>query len=108
HTIDAATGKTERVTSLASVGEHSSVEMLQDGRIAGIRSTLLDTPECFVVDAAPNSTPRTLARLSGFTPADWAEVESCQTPSTDGAPIQFFLVKPMGSTTRIPALLWIH
>jgi dipeptidyl aminopeptidase/acylaminoacyl peptidase len=108
YTIEAASGKAERVTSPASGGAHSNVEVLHDGRIAGIRSTLLDAPECFVVDARPSSTPRTLARLSGFAAADWVSVESCQALSTDGVPIQFFFVKPKDATTPLPALLWIH
>ena len=108
YTVDALSGKPERITSIASAGAHADVTMLQDGRLAGIRSTLADSPECFVADAKPNSTPQPLARLSGFTTADWADVESCQVPSSDGVPIQFFFVKPKGATTRLPALLWIH
>ena len=101
-TIDAASDAVKRITSLASGGAHTNIAVLTDGRLAGIRSTLLDAPECCVVDAVPDATPCPLARLSGFTPADWAEVESCTVPSTDGVPIQFFFVKPKGATTRSP------
>ena len=107
-TIDAASGAVQRITSLANGGAHTNIAVLADGRLAGIRSTLLDAPECFVVDTAPHATPRPLARVSGFTPADWADVESCTALSTDGMPIQFFFVKPKGATTRLPTLLWIH
>ena len=107
-TIDAASGVVQRITSFASGGTHTNIAVLADGRLAGIRSTLLDAPECCVVDAAPDATPCPLARLSGFIPADWAEVESCTVPSTDGVPIQFFFVKPKGATTPLPTLLWIH
>jgi dipeptidyl aminopeptidase/acylaminoacyl peptidase len=107
-TIDAANGAVQRITSLASGGVHANIAVLTDGRLAGIRSTLRDAPECCVVNAVLDATPRLLTPLSGFTPADWAEVESCTVPSTDGVSIQFFFVKPKGATTRLPTLVWIH
>lgn len=109
--IDAAQGNVTRITSVASGGAHGNLAVLADGRIAGIRSTLLDAPECFVVDARPESAPRVLARLSGYAGAhDWAEVERFSVPSTDGTPIHSFLVKPKGSAAaaRLPLLFWIH
>ncbi len=109
--IEAASGNVERITSLACGGAHSNLTLLADGRVAGLRSTLLDAPECFVVEARPESAPQALARLSGFAGAhDWAEVERFSVPSTDGAPIQSFLLKPKGAAAkaRLPLLLWIH
>ena len=106
--VDVAHGDVESITSVASGGIHSDVVMLQDGRLAGIRSTLLDAPECFIINAIPNSTPQPLARLSGFEAADWAEVEASYVESTDGIPIQFFFVKPKGATKGLATLLWIH
>jgi dipeptidyl aminopeptidase/acylaminoacyl peptidase len=111
--IAVSDGGVERITSIAAGGVHSSLVVLADGRIAGIRSTLLDAPECFVVDARPASTPMPLARLSGYAGAgDWAELESFSTPSSDGAPIQSFLVKPKRPRAtgqeRLPLLFWIH
>jgi dipeptidyl aminopeptidase/acylaminoacyl peptidase len=104
-----ATGAVERCTSSASGGSHAEVVALADGRLACIRSTLLDAPECHVLDAAADSTPRPLARLSGFTPADaWAEVEHLSVPSTDGAPVQGFMLRPKQRSGRLPLLLWIH
>ena len=108
-TIDATNGTVERITAWAAGGLHSNLDVLADGRIVGIRSTLLEAPECFVVDVSPVSTPRTLARLSGFTPAaEWAQVDSVTTASTDGAPIQSFLVKPKDASGKLPLLVWIH
>jgi len=108
-TIDAANGTVERVTAWAAGGSHANLDVLADGRIAGIRSTLLDAPECFVVDAKPVSIPKALARLSGFTPAsEWATVESMNATSTDGTPIQSFLLKPRGAMAPLPLLVWIH
>ena len=108
-TIDAANGTVERITAWGAGGAHSNLDALADGRICGIRSTLLEAPECFVVDAQPVSTPTTLARLSGFAPAhEWAAVESVTTTSTDGVPIQTFLVKPKRAEGRLPLALWIH
>jgi dipeptidyl aminopeptidase/acylaminoacyl peptidase len=108
--IALADGGVERITSIAAGGVHSNLVVLADGRIAGIRSALLEAPECFVVDPRPASAPKPLARLSGFEGAsDWAEVESLSTPSTDGTPIHSFLVKPKvsGAAPR-PLLFWIH
>jgi dipeptidyl aminopeptidase/acylaminoacyl peptidase len=111
--MDVASGEVERLTSKKAGGAHSNLRLLPDGRIACIRSTLLDAPECFIVASTPDSLPHPLARLSGFGGAsDWAEVESLEVTSTDGVPIQTFLVKPkgaaLGTALRNPLLLWIH
>ena len=106
--IDAATGKVQRITARSAGGAHGQTAALADGRIATIRSTLRDAFECYVLDATADSTPRPLARLSGFAVADWAEVESFKVESTDGTPIQGFLVKPRNATGKLPLLLWIH
>jgi dipeptidyl aminopeptidase/acylaminoacyl peptidase len=99
----------ERLTSIESAGEHSHLAWLADGRLACMRSGLLDAPECYVLDARANSTPQPLARLSGFKPAtDWAEVERFSVPSTDGVPIQSLVCKPKGAKGKLPTLLWIH
>jgi len=59
--------------------------------------------------AERGSMPKPLARLSGFTPADkWAEMESFDVPSTDGAAVQSFLVKPKGAKGPLPLAFWIH
>lgn len=108
YVIDLENGEARRITSRVSGGVHSDIVTLPDGRLAGIRSTLIDAPECFIVNCAPESKPETLARLSGFPTADWVKVENCTTPSTDGEPIQFFVVKPKGVMTPLPTLLWIH
>jgi dipeptidyl aminopeptidase/acylaminoacyl peptidase len=110
--IDAASGAVRPLTSRAAGGAHSNVQALVDGRVACIRSTLLDAPECFVVDAAAapadGAAPTPLARLSGVTPAhDWAESESIVTRSTDGTPIQSWITRPKGAKNA-PTLLWIH
>jgi dipeptidyl aminopeptidase/acylaminoacyl peptidase len=107
-TIDAVTGRCDRITSRRSGGAHCEIVPLKDGRVAGIRSTLREAPECFVVNAEPESTPVKLAPLSGFIEADWAEVENCRVDATHGTPIQFFFMKPRGASGRLPVLLWIH
>jgi dipeptidyl aminopeptidase/acylaminoacyl peptidase len=107
--VDANAAHVERISGAAAIGAHSNLAPLADGRIACIRSTLLDAPECFVLDAKPDAAPQPLARLSGFTPADgWAEVESFKVPSTDGVLIHSLLVKPKGARGKLPTLLWIH
>jgi dipeptidyl aminopeptidase/acylaminoacyl peptidase len=106
--IDAESGRVERISATAAGGAHAILVALPDGRIAGIRSTLLDAPECFVIDAAPQSAPRPLARLSGFEQASFATVENHQVTSTDGVSIQYFLMKPTQARGKLPLMLWIH
>jgi dipeptidyl aminopeptidase/acylaminoacyl peptidase len=106
--IDTESGKQRRITSEDAAGVHSNIEMLRDGRIAGIRSTLLTPPECFVADAVPNATPMVPATLARFNASEWAHVESCSAMSADGVPVQYFFMKPKGSSGRLPTLLWIH
>jgi dipeptidyl aminopeptidase/acylaminoacyl peptidase len=104
--IDARTGSVERCTAAAFGGAHDHPTVLADGRIALVRSTLLDAPECYVVDGTKL---RPLARLSGFTQAsEWAELESFTTVSTDGASVQSFLVKPKDASGKLPLAYWIH
>jgi len=107
--IDLASHAVERVTQAASAGAHDQLARLKDGRLACVRSTLLDAPECYVLEAQPASTPQPLARLSGFASAhEWVEVERITTTSTDGVPIQSLLTKPKGARGKLPTLLWIH
>ncbi|HTN49207.1 MAG TPA: S9 family peptidase [Burkholderiaceae bacterium] len=106
--LDIARDSVERVTVARSGGTHSDVCVLKDGRIAGIRSTLREAPEAFTATLKPGSPPQVLARLSGFRFPDGVEVEHCTTPSTDGAPIQYFVTRPAQSKGKLPVLLWIH
>ncbi len=115
--VEIASGKVERVTAIREGGAHSDLHVLADGRVAGIRSTFLEPPEAFVVTAKPGSPPQTLAHLSGFDDAAWAEVENLTAKSTDGADIQYFVMKPApagikpgpkNAKGRLPTLLWIH
>lgn len=106
--IDVDSGAVERLTAADIGGAHSDLAALADGRIAGIRSTLLEAPECFVADTRPSGAPRLLARLSGHEKAAYAEVENLRAQSTDGASIQYFLVKPKNARGPLPLLLWIH
>ena len=106
-TVDVATHGVERITRRESAGGHSDLHVLADGRIAGVRSTFLEPPEAFVVQPEPDAPPQTLARLSGFAVPDWAVVENCVVKSTDGADVQYFVVRPKAEG-RHPVLLWIH
>jgi dipeptidyl aminopeptidase/acylaminoacyl peptidase len=107
--VDIRSHSVERLTSAANGGAHEQLALLADGRIACVRSTLLDVPECYVLEARADSTPKPLARLSGFTPAsEWAEVERFSVPSTDGVPVQSLITKPKGAQGKLPTLLWIH
>ena len=106
--INVASGGVARLSAQAAGGAHSHPVVLADGRVAAIRSSLTDAPECWVVAAERNSTPKPLARLSGFEPAKWAEMQSFNVRSTDGRPVQTFLVKPKGAKGPLPLAFWIH
>jgi dipeptidyl aminopeptidase/acylaminoacyl peptidase len=106
--LDIAADKVARITVARSAGSHADVRVLADGRLAGIRSTFLEPPEAFVVQAQPDSPPQTLVRLSGFEFPDWAAVDYCSVRSTDGADVQYFVVKPAHARGKSPVLLWIH
>lgn len=106
--IDIAIGKAERITAEREGGGHSDLQVLADGRVAGIRSTFLEPPEAFVVTAEHDSPSQTLARLSGFNYAEWATVESLTAKSTDGADVQYFVMKPRNAKGKLPTLIWIH
>ena len=105
--VEVGTDRVERITRIESAGGHADLNVLADGRIAGIRSTFLEPPEAFVVQPKRESPPQTLARLSGFAVPGWAEVESHSVKSTDGADVQYFVVRPKAEG-RHPVLLWIH
>jgi dipeptidyl aminopeptidase/acylaminoacyl peptidase len=107
--VDVAGDRVERITVARSGGTHSDLALLADARMAGIRSTLREAPEAFVVEHRPDAPPQTLAHLSGFAyPPDWVEVEHCTTPSTDGTPIQYFVTRPAKVQGKLPTLMWIH
>ncbi len=106
--VEVANGAVTQLTSRGGGGTHSNVVTLDAERAACIRSTLLDAPECYVVTLSKDSTPKPLARLSGFTPGnDWAEIEHITTKSTDGTLIHSVITRPKGAT-KAPTLLWIH
>ncbi|MGC1459057.1 MAG: S9 family peptidase [Steroidobacteraceae bacterium] len=109
--LDTISGAVERVGAATAGGVYEHLSVLDDGRIAGIHSTLLTAPECFVLTPQAAAMPLKLAPLSGFEDAnEWAQVEDFSVPSTDGTPIQGFLVRPKAAaaTARLPLLLWIH
>jgi dipeptidyl aminopeptidase/acylaminoacyl peptidase len=106
--IDAATGARTPLSSREPGGSYSNVAAVAGGKLAAIRSSLLDAPECVLLDGRSAAAPVPLARLSGFTPAhDWAECESITTVSTDGTPIQSWITRPKNARNA-PSLLWIH
>jgi dipeptidyl aminopeptidase/acylaminoacyl peptidase len=105
--VDIAADAVERITVKRSGGSHSDLHVLADGRIAGVRSTFLEPPEAFVVQPEAGAPPQTLARLSGLAVPDWAAVEHHAVKSTDGADVQYFVVRPTAAG-RHPVLLWIH
>jgi dipeptidyl aminopeptidase/acylaminoacyl peptidase len=105
--VEVATQRVERITHGQSAGAHSDLHVLADGRIAGVRTTFLEPPETFVVQPRADSPPQPLARLAGFAAPDWAVVENHSVKSTDGADVQYFVVRPKAQG-RHPVLLWIH
>jgi dipeptidyl aminopeptidase/acylaminoacyl peptidase len=108
YAIDALQGDLTPLSTRAAGGSYSSVTALADGRVAAIHASILDAPECVLLDGGAAAAPVALARLSGFTPAHaWAETESIVTTSTDGTLIQSWVTRPRGAI-HSPTLLWIH
>ncbi len=108
--VDGTSGALDRVAATTNQGVYEHLSVLADGRLTGIHSTVLAAPECFLLPPRGTTSPVSLARLSGFQGAqDWAQCEDFTVPSTDGTPIQFFLVRPKGAMqAKLPLLLWIH
>jgi dipeptidyl aminopeptidase/acylaminoacyl peptidase len=111
--LDTATGAVHRVNAAGDRGAYQYPQLLPDGRIAALHSTLLSAPECCLFEReAPH--PRVpIARLSGFDGAhEWAKVQEFSVPATDGTDIQGFLVCPKPAealgTERLPLVMFIH
>ncbi len=106
--VNVQTNAVERITAQPSGGSHAELICLRDGRIACVRTSLVEAPECFVVDPVAGNKPVALAPLSGWRLPEWAEVDTFAVKSTDGATIQSFIIKPKNASGPLPALLWIH
>jgi dipeptidyl aminopeptidase/acylaminoacyl peptidase len=104
--VETHTGAVRRLPA-AATGTHGHLAVLSDGRVAGLRSTILRPPEVFVLEPGFEQL-REPAMLSGFETATWAVSEPLQVVSTDGTPIHVLLIKPAAATGRLPLVLWIH
>jgi dipeptidyl aminopeptidase/acylaminoacyl peptidase len=107
--IDASSGDVARITSIAASGVHDHIRELPDGRVAGIRHTIVHPPEPFACDASAE--PKLLANLSGLTPEEGraiATVERRDSPGDGGTPIGWLYVHPSAGSEPRAALLWIH
>jgi dipeptidyl aminopeptidase/acylaminoacyl peptidase len=106
--IEIRNGAVRKLPSARS-GTHAQLVALPDGRIAGLRSSVLQPPEVVVLGLGANDEARQLAPLSGCEAATWAVREELTATSSDGAPIQTLLIKPAAeSATALPLVLWIH
>ena len=107
--IDVATGKVERITHAREGGGHSDLNVLPDGRIAGIRSTFLEPPEAFVVTAKPDFPAADAgAAIRVSTIPTGSKSKTVTAKSTDGVDVQYFVMKPKNAQGRLPTLVWIH
>ena len=110
--IAIASGAVTRIVDARAGGTHVNVKLIAGGkRVIGVRSTLLEAPEVFVADAGESRMPSIPARLSGMGEgfgAGIAEIENLEVVSTDGKPVQYFVIRPRHATGRLPTLLWIH
>jgi dipeptidyl aminopeptidase/acylaminoacyl peptidase len=111
--LNTENGAVQRVNAAGDRGAYQQPQVLPDGRIAAIHSTLLSAPECCLFEREAPHPRSAVARLSGFDGAhEWAKVQEFTVPSTDGADIQGFLVRPKPAETqnsqRLPVVLFIH
>ena len=105
--VDVESGAVRRITAASAGGSHHSVALAGGGRVVGVRSALLEAPHPFVCDLQTDSTPQSVANLADFA-AEGFSVESCTVRSTDGADVQYTVVKRDGARTPLPVLNWIH
>lgn len=112
--IDVASGEVSRVTPEDAGGTHEAVQLVPETEtIVGIRHTLHHPPEPFRMTLAEGATPRLLGSLSGFDPADGAEIadwDELVIEGSDGVPVHSFIVRPATAarSAPLPTLLWIH
>ncbi|HTC45460.1 MAG TPA: S9 family peptidase [Steroidobacteraceae bacterium] len=111
--LKTANGVVQRVNAAGDRGAYQHPQVLPDGRLAAIHSTLLSAPECCLFEREAPHPRVALARLSGFDDAhEWAKVQEFSVPSTDGTGIQGFLVRPTPAQTqnpqRLPLVMFIH
>ena len=103
-----ADGTRTRLSASAAGGSHAGLSVADDGHLVGIRSTFTQPPRPFTAPLTADTTPQLLADLSGFDAAQVPVVmDEFSTASTDGTPVQSFLLRPPGAQ-RLPLLLWIH
>ncbi|HSQ66704.1 MAG TPA: S9 family peptidase [Polyangiaceae bacterium] len=107
--VDTRTSAVVRITRQADGGSHDGLSAMDDGRIVGIRHSIRQPPEPFVVEATRDASPRIVARLSGFDPkeAEHVVTSSFDVKAKDGARVQSWWVEPTGGE-RQGTLLWIH
>ena len=105
--IDAKTGVVTRITAESVGGTHLNVKYTGDG-VVGVRSSITQPPEVFYCSLTPETPPRLLTSLSGFDGAAFASVEDLSVTSTDGAQIQYRVVRPADSDAASPCMMAIH
>lgn len=109
-----ATERTERITCDAAGGTHRSVKLVgpthEPQQLIGLRDTFTLPPAPFICDVTPQSSPRPLATLATSETLcfDDVEITSHEATSTDGEPVQYWVVKPRDHEGPLPALMWIH
>ncbi|MFN3653615.1 MAG: S9 family peptidase [Armatimonadota bacterium] len=110
--VDAQSGAVTRLTPEGLGGVHDGLRVVPGAEAAvGIRHHTLHPPEPCRIPLRPGAGPELLACLSGFTVEEGARiagVESRTTASTNGVPIQWWVVTPAGAGKKLPAVLWIH
>ena len=105
--IDTATGQCRRITADTDGGSHTCIELVGD-RLVGIRSTSLHPPELFRCATSESSRPEIVAQLSGYSPSDTIVVENHYVESSDGAMVQYGVLRQESVAPHSPTLLVIH
>ncbi len=106
-TVDVASGELARITAVTAGGTHLGVAICGDG-IVGVRSSVVQPPEVFQCALSPGAEPTVLTNLSGFEGAGFAKVENHTVVSTDGASVQYRVVRPAQSSGPLPCIMAIH
>lgn len=103
--IDLATQRVDRWIEDGSVTQAVAI----DGqRLAGVRSTVRSAPEVFVASMTVQSTPAARTAFAHHPALPDVTVEAFDTPSTDGTPVQSYLIKPAHASGPLPVVMFIH
>jgi dipeptidyl aminopeptidase/acylaminoacyl peptidase len=109
--VHGKSGAIERITDAEAPGSFHPGTVAH-GRVWTIQSRIHQPPTPVSISISSTEKLKVLGNLAGDDPLSLEKRftwESLETTSTDGEPIQYFLVKPRGMQENpLPTIIWIH